>query len=222
MKITLDKRQQGIVAISVGAFTLTAAAIAAFISAGSPPELAVTPTQDCDTTWLTTATADISYSAEQVRRFLDNRDRSLCNGQSMMGALTSQMAQKYLASAITDTNNPKHPCSKGTVLQCLATYGTNITKELDSAKQAAQTAAALQKLLALTYAVEAFSTGRNIPVVTGPSKDMAKLLIENLTGRDVKEAAQAGLEGQAQSIRRERATEKATAQELESDIIDLK
>jgi hypothetical protein len=218
---SLDKKQQGIAAISLGAVTLTAAALAALFSTGAPPELAVTPTLDCDPTWLTSATPDISYSAEQVRRFLDNRDRSLCNGQSMMGALTSRMAQKYLASAITDTANPKHPCSKGTVMQCLASYGKNITNSLEKAKTADQSAAALQKLLALTYAVDAYSTGKNIPVITGPSNEMARLLIQNLTERDAKEAAQASLDGQARSIRQEVERGKATEQELSNEIIEL-
>lgn len=221
MNITIERKHLPLVGIiSAAVLTASAAAVALF-STNQPAQLAATPKIDCDLEWLTSGTSDIAYSAEQIRLYLDNRDASLCGGKSMIKAQTSIMAQMYLASATQYTADPKHPCHRGTVEQCLASFSVNIGRELKASQKPQEKIALLMKAYALTEAVEAYMTNKPLNKVVGGDVNLAVVLLENLR-LDIQRSVSQSDEGRAKEIRQERQEQKQTDADLDGQYIPLK
>jgi hypothetical protein len=203
-------------ALILASGTVALAALISWWSNSKPPEVLVTPTLDCNSDWLVTESQDIDYSVDQIRLYLNNNDPTLCHGQSMV-----IMANRYFAQAIVDTNNPKHPCNRNTVAQCLITYGRNITKEMKASQSPATKAVLMLRLLALSQAVRSHMTNSPLPNVKGPDVNFAITLVDNLE-RDMKAALTVSEEGQAIQRRKDKEQAKKENAALENETIELK
>lgn len=219
--LRLSKRHTLSLALILASCTVVIAALISWWSSSKPPEVVITPALDCNSEWLLTESPDIDYTVDQIRLYLNNNDPTLCHGQSMVMAQVSIMANRYFAQAIVDTSNPKHPCNRNTVSQCLITYGRNITKEMKASQSPATKAVLMLRLLALSQAVRAHMTNSPLPNVKGPDVNFAINLVDNLE-RDMKAALAASDEGQAIQRRREREEAKKENQLLDTDTIKLK